>query len=631
MKSELPSKLNFEEIGFKVGIEFHQQLLAPDHRGYSDKFPLDEYGSKLFCPCPAVIRESKPDIRIKRQLRALSGETGEIDISAQFEQKKQQNIIYEAYSDSNCLIELDEEPINTVNPEAIFRASVIAKRLFNLKLVDEVFICRKTIVDGSNVSGFQRTSIIAVGDNNSFIDVDGKKIGVYLACLEEDSAKNIGHEKGSRVFRLDRLGIPLIEIATSPDMKTPSEVTAVALRIGSLLRSTGYVKRGLGTIRQDLNVSITGGSRVEIKGVQELDLLETFVTNEAIRQIRMIELLKELKSRGFTAKHISKILIHDVTAHFKSVKHKLIKSSIEKGNKILGFSLPLFDKLLGLELQPNYRVGTEFSEIAKIAAQAGGIIHSDEISKYGISTETLNQLKTDLNSEEQDGYAILIGTEEMAQKTVSMIQAVLTVWLNGIPTEVRAPRVDGTSGFLRPLPGGARMYPETDLPPISITSDFIERIDAVDIELPEDRLVRLQQDYNLSSNLSEKLVLDPSLEIFEKIVSITKVNPVLVATTMLETIKSLKRDGFELNLSDDNLLELFTEYEVNNLVPSVLLPLLESFSKSPDKSFSELIILEGLTSLDDDQLNQIINEVFEANATEISEKGMRVNYGKIQQ
>ncbi len=624
MKAELPSNLNYDKIGFKVGIEFHQQLLAPDHRGYSDKFPLDEYGSKLFCPCPAVIRESEPDIRIKRQLRALSGETGEIDISAKFEQKKQQNIIYEAYSDSNCLIELDEEPINTVNPEAIFRASVIAKRLFNLKLVDEVIICRKTIVDGSNVSGFQRTSIIAVGDNNSFIDVKGKKIGVYLACLEEDSAKNIGYEKGSRVFRLDRLGIPLIEIATSPDMTTPSEVTDVASRIGSLLRSTGYVKRGLGTIRQDLNVSITGGSRVEIKGVQELDMLETFVTNEAIRQMRMIELQKELKSRGFTAEHISKIIIKDVTANFKSVKHKLIKSSIEKGKKIIGFSLPLFDKLIGLELQPNYRVGTEFSEIAKVAAQAGGIIHSDEISEYGITTETLNQLKTDLKCEDQDGYAILIGTEIMAQKTVSMIQAVLNLWLNGIPNEVRAPRVDGTSGYLRPLPGGARMYPETDLPPISITSDFIERINAVEIEFPEDRLIRLQKDYNLSSNLSEKLVLDPRLAIFEKIVSNTKVNPVLVATTILETIKSLKRDGFELNLTDDNLLELFSEYETNSLVPSVLLPLLESFSKSSDKSFKELIILEGLTSLDDEQLIQIIDEVFETNAAEISEKGMRV-------
>ncbi|MCG3218726.1 MAG: Glu-tRNA(Gln) amidotransferase subunit GatE, partial [Candidatus Heimdallarchaeota archaeon] len=482
----------------------------------------------------------------------------------------------------------------------------------------------KTIVDGSNVSGFQRTSIIAVGDNNSFIDVKGKKIGVYLACLEEDSAKNIGYEKGSRVFRLDRLGIPLIEIATSPDMTTPSEVTDVASRIGSLLRSTGYVKRGLGTIRQDLNVSITGGSRVEIKGVQELDMLETFVTNEAIRQMRMIELQKELKSRGFTAEHISKIIIKDVTANFKSVKHKLIKSSIEKGKKIIGFSLPLFDKLIGLELQPNYRVGTEFSEIAKVAAQAGGIIHSDEISEYGITTETLNQLKTDLKCEDQDGYAILIGTEIMAQKTVSMIQAVLNLWLNGIPNEVRAPRVDGTSGYLRPLPGGARMYPETDLPPISITSDFIERINAVEIEFPEDRLIRLQKDYNLSSNLSEKLVLDPRLAIFEKIVSNTKVNPVLVATTILETIKSLKRDGFELNLTDDNLLELFSEYETNSLVPSVLLPLLESFSKSSDKSFKELIILEGLTSLDDEQLIQIIDEVFETNAAEISEKGMRV-------
>jgi glutamyl-tRNA(Gln) amidotransferase subunit E (EC 6.3.5.7) len=63
-----------------------------------------------------------------------------------------------------------------------------------------------------------------------------------------------------------------------------------------ILRSTGKVKRGLGTIRQDINISIREGARVEIKGVQELDLIAEVVRREVCRQVSLLEIREELKN-----------------------------------------------------------------------------------------------------------------------------------------------------------------------------------------------------------------------------------------------------------------------------------------------------------------------------------------------
>ncbi|MGB9708018.1 MAG: Glu-tRNA(Gln) amidotransferase subunit GatE [Candidatus Pacearchaeota archaeon] len=258
--------IDYEKVGLRAGIEIHQQL--------------DSH--KLFCECPSILRQDEPDIIVKRHLYAPAGEIGRVDIAAAYEQSKKKTYIYEAYSDTTCLVELDEEPPHPINPEALKVALQISS-LLNAKPLNVTQVMRKTVVDGSNTSGFQRTLLLAT---NGYVEVNRKKIRIASICLEEDAARIIKQSENETVFRLDRLGIPLVEIATTPDIASPEEAKQVALKLGEILRSC-KVKRGIGTIRQDVNMSISNGARVEIKGVQEPWLIAKTIETEIERQLKL--------------------------------------------------------------------------------------------------------------------------------------------------------------------------------------------------------------------------------------------------------------------------------------------------------------------------------------------------------
>jgi len=264
--------MDYKKLGFKCGIEIHQQL----------------EGKKLFCSCPTEIRKDKADFKFKRYLRASAGESGKFDKAAKFEQEKEKYFIYHAYEDSTCLVEMDESPPREVNKNALETALQVSKML-NMKIPEEILFMRKVVVDGSNVSGFQRTALVGM---NGFVEVNGRKIRISSVCLEEDACQVIKREKDHDEYNLSRLGIPLIEIATEPDITSPEECKEVAAKLGMILRSTGKCKRGIGSIRQDVNVSIKEGYRVEIKGFQDLKSIPKVVNFEIERQ------LKEKKKQG---------------------------------------------------------------------------------------------------------------------------------------------------------------------------------------------------------------------------------------------------------------------------------------------------------------------------------------------
>jgi len=266
--------MDYKEIGFKSGLEIHQQL--------------DTH--KLFCNCPSILRSDEPDFTVKRKLHAIAGESGEVDIAAKYQAAMDKEFIYQGYNDTTCLVELDEEPPHELNPEALKIALQIAI-LLNAKIVPIAQIMRKTVIDGSNTSGFQRTVMIA---RDGYVETSKGRVGIESIYLEEDSARAVSREKGKVIWRLDRLGIPLVEIATAPDIKTPEQAKEVALHIGSILRSC-KVRRGIGTIRQDVNLSIKGGERVEIKGMQDMKIFLKVLENEIKRQQRLV---KEKKSKS---------------------------------------------------------------------------------------------------------------------------------------------------------------------------------------------------------------------------------------------------------------------------------------------------------------------------------------------
>jgi len=336
------TEIDYIKVGALVGIEVHQQL---DTR------------TKLFCNCPTEIREDDPDSTFIRRLRPTQSELGEVDPAALFEFQKERLHVYEHYDDSVCLVEQDEEPPHLLDEEAIDFALEIAL-LMNSEPVDEIQIMRKLVIDGSNTTGFQRSVVIAFG---GAIEVDGLTVPIQTIGIEEDAARKI-REEGNRTFwRLDRLGIPLIEVATAPAMKTPEQAQATALRIGQIFRVTGKVKRGLGTIRQDINVSIKDGAIIEIKGVQKLNIIRQVVKYEVQRQVELLAIRNELKTAGVKATHIKKN-VHDVSTLFAKSESKVIKGALKRKEGVYALILPGFAGFVGRELQPNRRLGSEFAD-----------------------------------------------------------------------------------------------------------------------------------------------------------------------------------------------------------------------------------------------------------------------------
>ncbi len=268
-------KIDYKKLEFKCGLEIHQQLS----------------GKKLFCDCPTINSNKEPDIKIERKLRAVAGETGEIDEAAKHEMKKGKKIIYTANSEDTCLVEYDEEPPHQINQKALDTALQVAV-LLNAKIVNEIQVMRKTVVDGSNTSGFQRTALIAT---DGYIETSKGKVGISTICLEEEAAQKIREDNKSITYKLDRLGIPLIEIGTTSEIKDPEHAKEVAAHLGMILRSTGACKRGIGTIRQDVNISIKGGARTEIKGFQDLRSIVKVIENEVKRQLGLIKKGKKIK------------------------------------------------------------------------------------------------------------------------------------------------------------------------------------------------------------------------------------------------------------------------------------------------------------------------------------------------
>jgi len=502
--------------GLKVGLEIHQQLGQPG----------DATGDrKLFCGCTAEIVERQPDITLTRRLRAPAGETGEVDIAAAAEQAKGKRYTYHAFHDATCLVETDEEPPHPVNPEAILTAVMVAKA-FGSTILPHVQFMRKTVVDGSAVSGFQRTGLLALGGAVPGIE---PKVRIQTLCVEEDAAKILSRAADGDVYNLSRLGIPLLEIATEPDITSPQQAQEVAAQIGMVLRSTKRVKRGLGTIRQDLNISIPGGTRIEIKGCQDLRLIPTYIEYEALRQQSLLR-VKEVLAARTDKRHLATLSstdIVDATAVFSDSKTSFIKSALDKGDRALGIRVPGFAGILGMELCPGTRVGSELADIAR-ARGFGGLLHSDEeMARYG-AAEHASMLKEIFSLGEKDGFIIIIGkSDRVAPLLDDLLIPRIVRFLDGVPPEVRRANPDGTTSFQRPMPGAARMYPETDIP--------IVEVRAADVPAPTlltDHIAALRQRTGISEDAARQVVRE-GLPLEEWLERYPSVDPTFLANAML--------------------------------------------------------------------------------------------------
>ncbi len=580
----------------KAGLEVHQQLSL----------------SKLFCACPSELSEEVLGTVVRR-LRPAGGEDRAIDAAAAFQASRELRYRYEVVP-SSCLVELDEEPPHPLNPAALDTALALAL-LLNARPVDEITVMRKIVVDGSNTSGFQRTALVAT---DGHLDVDGRRISILSVCLEEDAARKV-RESGEEVtYRLDRLGIPLVEIATGPEISTGREARAVAQEIGALLRATRRVRRGIGTIREDLNVSADGGHRIEIKGVQELNKIQEYVDREVARQRLLLEIRDELARRSAPPPDGRPV---DLTGLVDDITSGPLAGAGKGSTVVLALALPGFDGLLRSPAGTEERLGRELADQAR-ALGVRGLLHSDELPAHGITEERVREIRARLMLGAGDAFVLVSErSRDRAELVLRRVAQRANAARSGVPGETRDPLADGRSRYSRPLPGRDRMYPETDIPPIPIGRDRIRSVERSLPERPEARRARLAREHGLDPEVVRQIVYSEDEEPFEELTAHGHA-PALVARLLLHELPSVTRPegSGPFALEPVTLDALLTAVESGRFakegIPAVLSALAAG---APD--LDTAVERSGLSGFRAEELAALVDRVVRANEELVRRRG----------
>jgi glutamyl-tRNA(Gln) amidotransferase subunit E len=613
------STLDPASLNLKVGFEIHQQLATK---------------SKLFCNCSC--EEAKEyDSSFVRKLRPTQSELGAYDPAAMFEFSKMHTVEYQAAFGSSCLVEADEEPPHDVTKEALETALIFSLALHS-KVMHEIHVMRKIVIDGSNTTGFQRTMLVASG---GYLDIAGKRIGVQSICLEEDAAKLIGDEKGARKFGLDRLGVPLVEIALEPVTGRPSEIMQVALTLGRLLRASKRVARGLGSIRQDINISVQNGAVVEVKGVQQLDQLVKVIEHEMQRQYGLIVIAQKLKEKNVDIKKVGD-RIEDVTDILgNKASSRIVKKILEGGGVIIAIKVPGFAGMICFEPYNDIRLGRELGKLVKFY-DIDGVFHSDELPNYGITEEEVAAVKQRLQMNDNDAFVILGGPNDKVRFASDAIIRRLKTAVDGVPAETRSATPEGNTVFLRPRPGVARMYPETDILPIAITDSMLVSLADKAPRQWDEIVDSLAKKYNLNRKLASQIFDSEYLNVFEEIASKTEVQPTFIASKLTEDLTSLQRQGLDASLLTDHVIkDIFTRLDRGSITKESVVLIFEKLMKNEPtigkivneqinvkedmeaKIVNAAIEAAGAFSISDEELSKGLDRIISNNMAIIKEKG----------
>jgi len=595
------SEIDIDKIGLKVGLEIHQQL---------------DTSKKLFCNCKPIENTEYTE-KFTRKLRAAKSELGKIDPAALFESSKSKTIVYYANQNSSCLVEKDDEPPHDLDVKAKEIALLVSSAL-NSKIFSEIHVMRKTVIDGSNTSGFQRTMLVAQGGQ---IMVDEKKVGVQSICLEEDAGKLIKDESNQRFFSLDRLGVPLVEIALEPVSGDPAFVRKIALTLGRLLRVTKKVARGIGTIRQDVNVSIDGGGVVEIKGVQQLEQLEKIIEYEAKRQYGLKLISEKINSLG--TYDIDESDVFTISSLLENCNSKIIKKSLENESVIKAIRVKKFSGIFGFEPFSGIRLGKEIGELVRFFG-IGGVFHSDELPNYGIENEDIQKIRKHLELEQHDAFLIIAGTEPTLNFAVNSIINRIKNAKNGPLAETRAATPTNETIFLRPRPGASRMYPETDIPTIRVSNIELDNASSMIPKSWDATISHIQNKYKINQQLSEQIFDSEYFDLFEKICNNDKTSPNFVASVLCSTITNLQRNKFDASLlKDKEIFDVFDLLNENKISKESIEIIFKQIMSGKAISVSEAIQNASIKNLTEEELSKILDKIIEDNLDKIKQDGMR--------
>jgi len=553
---------DYANIGLKCGLEIHQQLLTE---------------RKLFCRCRAGCYSNHYDAEILRHMRPTLSELGEYDGTALMEKKTRKNIYYRLHRDSVCTYEMDDTPPFFMDGQALDIAVEIAL-LLRLSMIGELHIARKQYLDGSIPTGFQRTTILGV---NGWVPYRDRRIGIRQLGLEEDACREVSDVGHDRVYLTDRLGMPLVETVTEPDMRTPQEAAEVAQILRLLCRSTGKVRTGYGAAREDVNVSVAGGTRVEIKGVPQISRIPILIHNEALRQCALLRIRGLLKERGVTPETF-RFSVEDVTRTILKSEHELIRAALQRGHHVKCVCLRGFAGILNEPTQENTLFAKEFSDRIRVVAcltQLPNMVHSDTDSEAP-SDRIWKDVHHKMRSGPQDVLVLVWGDQDDTTTACNEIVLRAREATEGVPNDTRQPLRDGTNGFERVLPGPNRMYPDTDLPPLIVSESKVRRIRA---RLPEyvwDRQARYRK-MGLPEDVIVSLCTSPRADIFQRIVDELGIPPVFASVVLCHKMRGFRRRGLAPEgLTDGEIFAVFKLHAEGGLaregVPRVLRRILES-------------------------------------------------------
>lgn len=584
---------DYERIGFKSGLEVHQQLKTSE---------------KLFCHCPAGIYHDNEDYNAEliRHMRPTLSELGEYDGTALMEFKTRKEIVYRIHNRTACTYEVDDTPPFTINKEALDIALEISL-LSKFNIVGEVHITRKQYLDGSIPTGFQRTAILGVEGE---IQLKNKKVRLLQLSIEEDSCREISDVGHVRTFKTDRLGMPLIETVTYPDMLTPDELKEAAQYIRFLNRSTGKVRTGIGTGREDVNVSCRGGDRVEIKGVSHNKWIPILSHNEAFRQYALLNIKKILRSRVKNQEtwSISQMKPQNPESEFESPP---ILNAINHDLTVVLVNLPQFQGILSHFTQPGKSFADEISERLAVIACIGqpNMTHSEELAPTLLPRD-LKKIKNLLQAKENDAQLILWGPENDIQTALETVEERCRIAFEGVPRETRKSLKDGTTIFERVLPGPDRMYPDTDSPPIPLEEDHIEKLRE---NLPLDIYDRFHQmqNWNIPDDTYTYLLSKNMVPLIEQMHQEFGYNPKFLGTFLGHTFKNIEgKMEAHKNFSAKKIYGLFKFIYNNQLEPAIASKMIPVIYEHPDMLFSSVLTSINFKNRSMDELTAPIKILF---------------------
>lgn len=580
--------MDYENLGFKCGIEIHQQLATE---------------TKLFCNCPVEMEDEEKDFQVRRQLKSVAGESGERDVAAEVESESSNTFLYNYYERNNCLVELDEEPPHEINNEALDTALTFA-RMIDANIPSEIQVMRKIVVDGSNTSGFQRTAMIGLDGE---LQTETGTVAIDDIELEEESAGIHSRNAQESVYDLNRLGIPLIEVGTDASIQNPDHAREVAKEIGMLLRSTGKARRGIGTIRQDVNVSIEDGARVEIKGFQDVENIDRLIEREVERQKNLVELGEELEEQ--------EVLVDNVTHLFDDSENEILSTVLENDGEVYGFKLPGLEGKMKQNISGDRYLAKELVDYGRKYG-INGLIHTDEdIGGYGLEEE-FEELADTFKREDGDVLAVMAGPKEKVRAAAKAVRdRAEKIYKGEVPEETRNAEQDFSSTYLRPLPGSARMYPETDIQPVNITDEKVEKIDQNLPDTLEERRERYAEE--IGEELAKQITGSRKLNTFEELKDNHDMKT--AANLLVNTLPQLEDAGVEADrLSTEDLSQILEALENDNIKSGELEKAVKlSVKQGPENAIEEI----QQSRVSEDEIREAVQEVIDEKQGMIEEQG----------